>query len=285
MPASPDLCTLSVPDGVPVLLRDLVHDQTGIYFEPENFGTMLDKLRARAMHHGCQSYLDYYYILKYEERGPEEWLRVMDAFSVQETYFWRELGQVVALTKTVVPGWFKNTTLPLRIWSAACASGEEPYSIVIALLEAGFGHLPIDVRASDASEAALEKARRGIFRERSFRALPVELQQKYFQRVSDGWQIVPDIMRRVTFQHANLLAPADTAVLAMSPVIFCRNVFIYFSPDAIRRTLDVFADRMPGGGHLFVGAAESLLKLTTEFELTELDNAFVYLRVPRGARS
>ena len=209
-----------------MLLRDLVHDQTGIFFEPENFGTMLDKLRARAMHHGCQSYLDYYYILKYEERGPEEWLRVMDAFSVQETYFWRELGQVVALTKTVVPRWFKNTTLPLRIWSAACASGEEPYSIAIALLEAGLGHLPIDIRASDASEAALEKARRGVFRERSFRALPVELQQKYFRRVSEGWQIVPDIMRRVTFQHANLLAPTDTAELATSPVIFCRNVFI-----------------------------------------------------------
>src|SRR5688572_21003439 len=259
MPASPEVCTLSVPDGVPLLLRDLIHDRTGIYFEPANFDTLLDKLRDRALHHGCQSYLDYYYLLKYEERGPEEWLRVMDAFSVQETYFYRELGQINALTNTVIPQWFKTSALRLRIWSAACASGEEPYSIVMALLEAGLGHLPIEVCASDASEAALEKARRGVYRDRSFRVLPLELQQKYFVRVSDGWQLVPEVMRRVTFHRANLIAPSETSSLASAPVIFCRNVFIYFSPDAIRRTLAVFAAQMPAGGHLFVGASESLL--------------------------
>src|SRR5688500_8595880 len=145
MPASTDACTLSVPDGVPVLLRDLIHDRTGIFFAPEHFDVFLGKLRDRALHHGCQSYLDYYYILKYEERGPEEWLRVMDAFSVQETYFWRELGQITALTNTVIPQWFKTRSQRLRIWSAACASGEEPFRIVMALLEAGPGHLPIEV--------------------------------------------------------------------------------------------------------------------------------------------
>lgn len=277
MPAPTDDCTLSVPDGVPILLRDLVHDRTGIHFEPEHFDTLLSKLRERAVHHGCQSYLDYYYILKYEERGPDEWLRVMDAFSVQETYFWRELGQIEALTRTVVPKWFERSVARLKIWSAACASGEEPYSLVIALLEAGLGHLPIEVCASDASEAALAKARRGIYRDRSFRALPAELQQKYFRRVSEGWQLVPDVMRRVQFQRANLIAAAEIGTLASSPVIFCRNVFIYFSPESIRRTLDVFAERMPVGGHLFVGASESLLKLTTAFELNEVDGAFVYV--------
>jgi len=279
MPASTDVCALSVPDGVPVLLRDLIHERTGIYFEPVHFDTLLDKLRDRAMHHGCQSYLDYYFILKYE--AADEWLRVMDAFSVQETYFWREVGQINALTKNVVPRWFKTSGSRLRIWSAACASGEEPYSIVIALLEAGLGHLPIDVCASDASEAALEKARRGIYRDRSFRTLPAELQQKYFRRVPDGWQLAPDIMRRVSFQRANLIAPAETGPLATSPVVFCRNVFIYFSADAIRRTLAVFAERMPPGGHLFVGASESLLKLTSDFELGEVEDAFVYTRNTR----
>jgi chemotaxis protein methyltransferase CheR len=255
MPASTDVCTLSVPDGVPVLLRDLIHERTGLYFETEHFDTFLGKLRDRALHYGCQSYLDYYYILKYEEHGRDEWLRVMDAFSVQETYFWRELSQINTLTSTVVPQYFNQSPLRMRIWSAACASGEEPYSIVMALLEAGLGHLPIDVVASDASEAALEKARRGVYRERSFRSLPVELQQKYFTRVSDGWKLAPEVMRRVVFHRVNLIAPAETSPLASAPVIFCRNVFIYFSPDAMRRTLAVFAERMPPGGHLFVGAS------------------------------
>ena len=285
MGASTESYALSIPDGVPVLLRDLVHERTGIYFEPAHFDTLLGKLRDRAVHHGCQSYLDYYYILKYEERGTDEWWRVMDAFSVQETYFWRELSQINALASVVVPQWFKTSAGRLRIWSAACASGEEPYSLVMALLEAGLGHLPIDVCASDASEAAIAKARRGVYRERSFRALPPELQEKYFHKVAEGWQLGPEVMRRVSFQRVNLIAPAESGMLASAPVIFCRNVFIYFSPEAIRRTLGIFAERMPAGGHVFVGASESLLKLTTDFELREIADAFVYVRTTRsGAR-
>jgi chemotaxis protein methyltransferase CheR len=83
----------------------------------------------------------------------------------------------------------------------------------------------------------------------------------------------------VKFQRANLLQAEDISSLARSPVIFCRNVFIYFSPHAIRQTVAVFASRMPSGGHLFVGASESLLKLTADFELKEMGDAFVYVRI------
>jgi chemotaxis protein methyltransferase CheR len=272
---------LSVPEGVPGLLRDLIHDHTGMFFDSDRFDVIIEKLRDRALAHQCHSYLDYYYILKYNDAGPDEWRRVMDAFSVQETYFWRELSQIGALTRRVVPQWFDSASTPLRIWSSACASGEEPYSIVIALLEAGLGHLPIEVMGSDASEVALEKARRGVYRERSFRALPENLRQKYFVRVGEGWQLSPEVMRRVSFARANLIAPEEIAAFATSPVIFCRNVFIYFSADAIRRTVASFADRMPAGGYLFVSASESLLKLTDDFELREIDDAFAYVRLPR----
>jgi chemotaxis protein methyltransferase CheR len=278
--------TLSIPDGVPALLRDLIHERIGIFFEPERFDMLVDKIRDRALVNGCQSFLDYYYILKYDEKGPVEWLRVMDAFSVQETYFWREVAQIEALVKYVVPKWFQEHASPLHIWSAACASGEEPYSIVIALLEAGHFAHPIVVEASDASEAALEKARSGIFRERSFRALPDNLRQKYFTKVPQGWQLCREVLQRVRFRRANLVSPVDINELAHAPVIFCRNVFIYFSPDSIRRTVTMFAERMGGEGHLFVGSSESLLRLTNDFELTELGDAFVYIRTPRaGARA
>lgn len=282
MPAADDVAPISVPDGVPALLRDLVHERTGLYFEADRFDTLLDKLRDRAQHHQCQSYLDYYYILRYGKNATEEWLRVMDAFSVQETYFWRELSQIRTLTTTLVPRWFKAHARPLRIWSAACASGEEPYSIVMALLEAGFGPAAIEIHASDASEAALEKARRAVYRERSFRALPLELRTKYFQPALDGWKLDPDVTRRVTFRRANIVVPEEIADLAAAPVIFCRNVFIYFSPEAIRRTLASFARQMPDGGRLLVGASESLLKLTPDFDLHEINDAFIYVRRPRA---
>src|SRR4026208_1454865 len=103
MPMLDDIPALRVPGAVPPLLRDLSRERLGIYFDADRFDLMLEKLRDRALFHGCRSYLDYYFILKYEEKGVGEWLRVMDAFSVQETYFWREFAQIEALIKFVVP--------------------------------------------------------------------------------------------------------------------------------------------------------------------------------------
>ncbi len=274
----PSDAPLPAPDPVPTLLRDLVHERIGIYFENARLDTLLEKLEDRARAHGCKSFLDYYYILKYEEKGPDEWLRVMDAFSVQETYFWRELDQINALVNIVVPAWFEHNRGTLRIWSAACATGEEPYSIAIALKEAGFGDHPIEINASDASEAALSKARAGVYRERSFRSLPFHLREKYFTAGPNGFTLDPAIAARVNFHWANLVSTEKTRDLARSFVIFCRNVFIYFSPSAIKRTVEDFADSMPPDGHLFIGASESLLKLTTRFDLREIGGAFVYVK-------
>jgi len=264
-----------------LLLRDLVHERTGIYFEPTQFDTLLDKLRDRVQAHGCASYLDYYYILKYAEHGPDEWLRIGDAFSVPETYFWREFAQIRALVDLIVPAWFAQQRRPLRIWSAACATGEEPATIAMALAEGGWGQHPIQIHASDGSEAALAKAATGIYRERSFRALPAELRARYFEAVPEGSRLRKELLLPIRYQRANLVRPEEVRGLAGAEVIFCRNVFIYFSPDAIRRTVASFAAGMPGGGRLFVGASESLLRLTNDFEIGELGDAFVYSRIPR----
>lgn len=282
MALAPNQSILSAPEGVPLLLRDLVHERIGIYFEAERTDLLLDKLRDRAEQLGCRSYLDYYYILKYDEARAEEWLRVMDAFSVQETYFWREYAQVDAFVRRVVPAWFAQHDAPLRVWSAACASGEEPYSLVIALHEAGLADRPIEIYGSDASLAAITRARAGLYRERSFRALPENLRQKYFKLHSDGWQLDQRIIDRVQFRRANLVNPAEIDLLARASVIFCRNVFIYFSTDSIRRTVASFAERMLPPAYLFVGSSESLLKLTDDFELEEILDAFVYHRKARA---
>ena len=268
-----------IQDQVATLLRDLVHERTGIYFETDRLEMMIEKLEPRAIALGCDSYLDYYYILKYDDRGAEEWLRVMDAFSVQETYFWRESDQIRALVDHVVPQHFLSSNLPFRIWSAACATGEEPYSLVIALREAGWGNHPIEIHASDASQAALAKARSCLYRERSFRSLPAGLREKYFESEGDSSRLRPEISSRVTFHWANLVRLDETESLAGTMnVIFCRNVFIYFSTATIQRVVDVFAQRVPPGGHLFIGASESLLKLTSHFDLKEFHGAFAYVR-------
>jgi len=260
------------------LLRDLVHEKTGLFFEDSRLDTLIDKLRDRAIACGCRSFLDYYYILKYDSELNNEWLRVMDAFSVQETYFYREYAQIEALIETIVPSWFQRTTMPLRIWSAACASGEEPYSLAIALKERGWDRHPIEIVASDASELALSRAQAAIYRERSFRSFPLDLRHKYFAAVDDGWRLRKELIHPITFKRINLASPLDIAQIEQPRVVFCRNVFIYFSPTAIQRTVSAFALQMPLGSHLFIGASESLLKLSTEFELREIGEAFVYVR-------
>ena len=282
MPTLETARPLTVPEGLPVLLRDLIHEYTGIYFDPPRFDIMLDKLAELVRARGHRSYMEYYYLLKYEDLNRVEWQRVIEALSVQETYFWREMGQVRALVDVLVPRWFSQGYRPLRIWSAACATGEEPYTIAIALNEAGWGNHPIEIMASDASLGALEKAQKAHYRERSLRSLPVHLRKKYFTEGENGFQLSLSIMSRVQFHKANILEPKEIAIMSTSPVIFCRNVFIYFSPDTIRRALFLFAKNMPSGGHLFVGVSESLLKLTNDFDLHEIQEAFVYLRRPRA---
>src|SRR6185295_11652080 len=220
---------LLVPAGIQMLLRDLIHERTGIFFEEARFDVLYEKIEPLAVARECYSLLDYYYLLKYEENGVEDWARVMDALSVQETYFWREMSQIHFLVNSFVPDWFKKTSAPLQIWSAASASGEEPYSILIALIEAGWGSHPIQIIGSDASPAAIEKSRAGIYREKAFRCFPPHLKQKFFAPRGNEWKIDPETARRVTFHRANLLATEEISSFARSPVIFCRNVFIYFS--------------------------------------------------------
>lgn len=270
---------LLVPAGIQPLLRDLIHERTGIFFDSGRLDLLVEKIEPLAIERNCYSLLEYYYLLKYEENGVDDWARVMDALSVQETYFWREMAQIHLLTSVLVPEWFKKTTAPLQIWSAACATGEEPYSILIALLEAGYEGYPIEIRGSDGSESALEKCRAAIYREKSFRCLSPDLKAKYFVPDGNAWRLRPEIARRVTFQRANLLATEEISALARAPVVFCRNVFIYFSPHAIRQTVATFASRMPPRAHLFVGASESLLRLTADFELKEMGDTFAYVRI------
>jgi chemotaxis protein methyltransferase CheR len=277
MPNESGLVALRMPDGLPHLLRDLIHERTGLFFEDTRTDQLLEKLEPLARDRGCRSFLEYYYRLKDNEQG--EWERAWEVLSVPETYFWREIAQVKALTTVIVSNWFRHRSDPFRIWSAACATGEEPFTIAMALNEAGFGAHPIEIVGSDASPVALAKARAAVYREKSFRTLPIELRQRYFERAGDNWRLDPAIVRKVSWERVNLLEPREVAPMARAQAIFCRNVFIYFSPHAIRQTVAIMASKMPAGGCLFVGASESLLRTTTDFELKEIAGALAYVRL------
>jgi chemotaxis protein methyltransferase CheR len=274
--------SLGLPKGTDTLLRALIHERTGIFFDNGKAELLTDKLSPLVIERGFGSFLDYYYLLKYDETAQDEWRNVMNALSVPETYFWREIDQIRALVEVIVPRWFKaHGREPLKIWSAACATGEEPLTIAMALEEAGwFDRATIEIYASDASSSGIEKARRGVYRERAFRNLSPELRAKYFTRegATTSWRVKAELHARVNWSVVNLMDEREVAPLAAAHVIFCRNVFIYFSESAIGQTVRSFAKYIRPPGYLFVGTSESLLRLTTEFNLEEINDAFVYVK-------
>lgn len=274
---------LALPEGATSLIQTLIRERTGMHFDNGKRDILLDKLSPLVIERGFGSYLDYYYLLKYDPAADVEWQNVMNALSVQETYFWREFDQVRALVQTLVPQWHaRNAGSTLRIWSAACATGEEPLTIAIALNEAGwFERAPIEIVATDASSKAIDRAVRGVYRERAFRNLPAALRDRYFERDGSDWRVSSDIHSRVKWGLANLMEEDQISPLADANFIFCRNVFIYFSESAIGRVVRSFSRHIRPPGYLFVGAAESLIRLTTDFTLTEIDDAFVYVKRER----
>ena len=263
------------------LLRDLIHECTGIFYDDSRRDVLAERLAPLVVERGFESFLDYYYLLRYDDTAAGEWRRVMDALSVPETYFWREIDQIRAIVDVVVPQLVADLRgAPLKIWSVPCASGEEPLTIAMMLDQAGwFSRAAIEIHASDASPAQVERARAGRYRDRAFRALPASLRDRYFRQDGDAWVPEPALAARVSsWSVVNLMAPADVGAMATAPIIFCRNVFIYFSADRVRDVVARFAAAMPVPAYLCVAASESLLRVTTAFQLEEIGDAFVYVK-------
>lgn len=261
------------------LLADLIVRTTGVHFGETRREQLEERLEEATAARGL-SLLDYYYLLRYDPDAGEAWKELMDRLAVPETYFWRQPDQFEALVKVILPRWAaEHPGRPLRIWSAACCSGEEPLSIAMALDEGGWwDRIPIELVGSDASEALVERARAGVYGERALRNLSPARRARWFRREHAGWRIDPALHARVRWARANLLDEAEAGPLAAADIVFCRNVLIYFSDDAIVRVARMLARHMPGDGWLFLGASESLMRLATDFTMDEIGPAFVYVR-------
>ncbi|HEX9937289.1 MAG TPA: protein-glutamate O-methyltransferase CheR [Longimicrobium sp.] len=264
------------------LLRDLIVQRTGVYYNDTKRDQLEERVGELTAARGLPSLLDYYYLLRYDPDAETVWRELMDRLAVPETFFWRQPEQFEALVDEIVPRHLaERPGRPLRIWSAACCSGEEPLTIAMALEEGGwFGRLPVEIVASDASPALVARARAGVYGDRSLRNVSPERRARWFTREGAGWRIDRALHARVRWTTANLLDEAEAGPLAHADVVFCRNVFIYFSDDAVRRVARMLVARMPPTGWLFLSASESLMRLTTDFAMTEVGSAFAYVPNP-----
>ena len=247
--------SLGLSGGVTQVLRDLIHQRLGLFYEANQFDQLADRLAPLVVARGFGSFMDYYYFLKYSDER-DEWTKVMDALAVHETYFWREIDQLRALVEVVVPQLVRRGASSLKIWSVPCSTGEEPLTLAMLLSEAGwFNRLPIEVMASDASPEAIADARAGRVRRSDRSETSRRPCAKNTSSPHDNkWTVDPELQRRVSYDVVNLVDEDEVRRHASAPIVVCRNVFIYFSEASIRRALGVFERAMPVPGYLCVGA-------------------------------
>ncbi len=265
------------------LLRDLVSDRLGIWFGPEARSSLERRLRERLVVRGLESFADYYQLLKYSPIAQEEWDEASDLLTTHETYFFREDYQLRAFQNEVLPLLAERgrTRRRLQVWSAGCSTGEEAYTIAILILESGLfdpNDWELRVYGSDLSKKCIAAARRGVYGPASFRTTPDEARAKWFvlEAAPDTWSVAPSARTLCHFGQMNLLDEERTHLVGRCDVIFCRNVVLYFDGPARKKVIDMFYDRLVPGGVLLLGHAESLLNVSTAFELLHLKEDLVY---------
>ncbi|HKO58819.1 MAG TPA: protein-glutamate O-methyltransferase CheR [Thermoanaerobaculia bacterium] len=270
---------LELPDDVFRLLREQIYKRTGMWFTDSSKYLLQKRLSPRARELNFDSFQKYFYFLQYDPRAESEFDHIYDLVTTNETYFFREPAQLTAFIEEIVPDLLsKKAVKKIRIWSAGCSSGEEPYSLAMLLQEAGwYDQATFEIFASDINQQVLSKARKGLYRENAFRATTPELRERYFARQDDGaWRISDEIRNRVSFGRLNLYDEARVSLLGHLDVVFCRNVIIYFDDASKRVVVSNFYNRLIDGGYLLLGHSESLISLSTQFKLRHLKNDMVY---------
>ena len=276
----------SMSDAEFRMLSDLLRGHCGLHFDAETRYVFEKRVMRRVRELELTSFAAYHLLLRSGPQASGELARLIDELTVNETYFLRERAQLVALVSEIVPELRGSRDgRPVQIWSAWCASGEEPYSVVMLAREAGLvPGADFRVYASDISQRALRRAREGVYREASFRDCDPALRERYFARCEQGWRIADAVKKHVDFIHLNLFDASKLALLGTLDVILCRNVIIYFDATGKRRSIGTFHAKLHPGGYLLLGHSESLINLSSSFELHQLRRDLVYRR-PIGSRA
>ncbi len=270
---------LDLPDDIFRQLREQIYKRTGLFFADSSKYLLQKRLSPRARELNFDSFQKYFYFLSYDPRAEAEYDQIFDLVTTNETYFFREPAQLTAFIEEIIPDLLSRKPIKkIRIWSAGCSSGEEPYSIAILLEQAGlYREATFEIFASDLNQQVLAKARRGLYRENAFRSTAPEVREKYFTHEPDGsWRISDEVRNRVSFGRLNIYDEARVSLLGFLDIVFCRNVIIYFDDASKKAVVNNFYQRLVDGGYLLLGHSESLISLSTQFKLKHLRHDMVY---------
>jgi chemotaxis protein methyltransferase CheR len=267
-------------------LCDFLYRRTGMVFTETKRYYVQRRVSDRLAATGALSFASYFARLRGDVGGEIE--QFINAFTVNETYFYREEHQLQCLTNDMLAERMRvrPRSEAIRIWSVPCSTGEEPYSIAMWLLEnwAQVDAYDIEIVGSDIDTRALQAAAAGVFGKRALMRLSPELVGRYFTALDDeNWRILDDLRGSVGFTVANLVETTETRPHGQFDVIFCRNVLIYFDDASRRVAAENLYENLAPGGFICLGHTESMSRISPLFEVRRFADAIVYQRPMRGA--
>ncbi len=256
-------------------LRDFIYERCGIFIPDTKKYLLENRLIKRIKDRGLKGFDDYLYFVM-NGRCNNELAMLFDSITTNETFFFREPQQLDVLINEVAGRVAEqNKTKTIKIWSAACSTGEEPYTIAMMFKER-LSSLKAEMLASDISSKALESANKAVYTSYSVRNIPENYLKKYFNNNGQSFVLGNVIKNYVQFKNINLIDEKGMKNIKGMDVVFCRNVLIYFDEKAKQKVVSNLYDSIKPGGFLFIGTAESLHNVTRAFMPVVINNVVVY---------
>ncbi|HEX5623867.1 MAG TPA: CheR family methyltransferase [Sulfuricurvum sp.] len=262
-------------------MADYIYRKTGIYLElDKHFDKLAKYIDARAKVIGVDSFRKYFYTLRFEDKEGSEFQALINGMTVNETYFYREKEQFEVLVERILPELHaqKPRNQPIRILSAPSSTGEEPYSMILHILEEGriVEERDIEVVGIDIDSTVIQKAKAGKYSERSVHAIPPGVLAKYFRKRTLGYDLIDDLIGTVDFKLANVFDRTDMRRLGKFDVIFSRNMLIYFDDASRKEVAMTFYDMLNPGGYVLLGHAEYMSRITSVFKAKKIESTLIY---------
>ncbi|SDG69499.1 CheR family methyltransferase [Desulfosporosinus hippei] len=261
---------------------DLVYKKTGIMFEENKRYFVERRLTDRVEQLEIDSFRDYFFMLKYSN-DESELQEITNRLTINETYFFRDFPQLQGFAESVLPQMIKSKEAAgqrtLKIWSAGCATGEEPYTLAIILMEMipDFEKWKIQILGTDINTRVLDLARKGLYNSRSIKDVPLDYLERYFTKRGSMYSMNLNVKGMVDYRILNLSDQSKFRDHQSFDFIFCRNVLIYFDTASRFKVLDSFYNSLRSGGIIYLGHSESVARITEAFKMKRIqDNIYYY---------
>ncbi|HXN06431.1 MAG TPA: protein-glutamate O-methyltransferase CheR [Nitrospiria bacterium] len=261
--------------------QELMFQKSGVTIENHAKEFVRSRLMNSVLMRQFSDFRDYFYFLKYDKDREAEIDKVIDLLTIHETYFFREMAQLETFSGEILDELIEKnrTRKTIRIWSAGCSTGEEPYTIAMLMQERkDLRDWRCEIFATDISSKVLDSARKGLYFDNSFRAMQDDYLLKYFTPENGGFRIKEEIRKQVIFNQGNLADFRQSHFLNEMDLVFCRNVIIYFNLEIKKKVISNFYERLKPGGFLLLGHSESLSYVTPMFDLRHFKKDMVYYK-------